>query len=65
MSRFTAPRPLPVVLSRKPRNPFVGPALLRQAGRHGIGPHGQRQSQQRALQRELRQIEFSHKDDVP
>lgn len=57
MSRFTSPRPQTVVHTAKPRNPLVGPALLRNAGRHRAPPHGQRQSQQLALQRELRQID--------
>ena len=49
----------------KPRNPLVGPALMRQAGRHGATAHGQRQTQQRALQGELRQLDFTIKDYGP
>lgn len=34
MTQFTSPRPLTMKL-RKPRNPLVAPALMRQAGKHG------------------------------
>ncbi len=34
MPQFTSPRPAALRSLRKPRNPIVAPALLRQAGRH-------------------------------
>ena len=39
----------------KPRNPLVGPALLRQAGKHANG--NRRQAAQRALQQQLSQLD--------
>ncbi|HEY1089884.1 MAG TPA: hypothetical protein VGE47_02220 [Burkholderiaceae bacterium] len=53
MARFISPRPMTVKLrGQKPRNPFVAPALQRQAGSHGSGK--ERQQAQRRLQQELR-----------
>lgn len=53
MAQFTAPRPLNLQL-RKPRNPHVAPALMRQAGRHDSG--NARQSARRELQQQLLQL---------
>ena len=52
------PRSSMTVLSLKtlkPRNPLVGPALLRQAGKHANG--NRRQAAQRALQQQLSQLD--------
>ena len=53
MPQFTSPRPLPAAM-RKPRNPLVAPAQLRQAGRHQ--PGHPRQDAQRALAQSLREL---------
>lgn len=55
MTQFTAPRPQRLQM-RKPRNPLVAPALMRQAGRHGNSAKAQRQSEQRSLLKEVRQL---------
>ena len=39
--------------SRKPRNPLVAAARVRQAGRHETAGHGARQQAAQALRREL------------
>lgn len=63
MSQFTAPRPRTLSL-RKPRNPLVAPALMRQAGRHGNhSAKAQRQSAQRSLLQEVRQLLQHNKAD--
>jgi hypothetical protein len=50
MPQFIAPRPINLQL-RKPRNPHVAPALLRQAGRHaGANP---RQAARRDLHKQI------------
>ena len=54
MSHFVAPRPQNIKLSlqtRKPRNPLVGPSLMRQAGSHARG--NERQTARRDLQRQI------------
>ncbi|MDM4767957.1 hypothetical protein [Pelomonas sp. SE-A7] len=51
MPQFTSPRANGLRLN-KPRNPLVGPALMRQAGRHGSG--AQRQQAQQRLHQELK-----------
>lgn len=56
MPQFTSPRPSVSLSLRKPRNPLVGPALLRQAGRHGGGVKSGRQRAARSLQQELQQM---------
>jgi len=53
MPQFIAPRPLNLQL-RKPRNPLVAPALMRQAGRHGSGKP--RQNARRELQKQIQQL---------
>ena len=53
MSRYTAPRPLNVTVS-KPRNPFVAASLMRRAGSHQIGKA--RQQAQAQLRQELEQL---------
>ncbi|MCE4539531.1 hypothetical protein LXT12_19960 [Pelomonas sp. P7] len=55
MPQFTSPRPLKLNV-RKPRNPFVAPALKRQAGRHQSpqDAHAQRQQARLELRRQLR-----------
>lgn len=53
MPQFTSPRPNALRL-KKPRNPLVAHALMRQAGRHNAGE--QRQQAQRRLQKELLQL---------
>lgn len=50
MTQFTSPRPLNLQL-RKPRNPLVAPALMRQAGRHGSTKP--RQAARRELQQQI------------
>ncbi len=52
MPQFTHARPMTAKALRKPRNPVVAPALLRQAGAHQ-GAHA-RQSAQAQLRQELR-----------
>ncbi len=52
MPQFTHARPLTAKALRKPRNPMVAPALLRQAGRHQ-SPNP-RQSAQACIRQELR-----------
>lgn len=52
MTQFTSPRPLTLKL-RKPRNPLVAPALMRQAGKHG--QLSRASSQRQNARRELRQ----------
>ena len=54
MPSFTNPRGRPAKALRKPRNPVVAPALLRQAGRHQ-GPHP-RQAAQSHLRLALRDL---------
>jgi hypothetical protein len=50
MTQFTSPRPLTMKL-RKPRNPLVAHALMRQAGKHGnFNPQS---SQRQAARKEL------------
>lgn len=49
-------RPLTVV-SRKPRNPLVAPALMRLAGRHGSNEKKPRQAARRDLQTQLAQLD--------
>ncbi|MCV2369492.1 hypothetical protein [Roseateles oligotrophus] len=53
MTQFTSPRPLNMKL-RKPRNPLVAHALMRQAGKHGhFGSNsGQRQTARRELHKQ-------------
>lgn len=41
----------------KPRNPWVSAARLRPAGVHRRSAHGERQRQQQALHRELRDLD--------
>lgn len=53
MSRFIAPRPL-TLKQPKPRNPLVGAAHLRLAGRHVDGKA--RQQASRDLREQLRQL---------
>jgi len=53
-SRHTL-RPL-IVVSLKPRNPLVAPALMRQAGRHG-GSAKPRQAARRELQAQIAQLD--------
>lgn len=57
MPQFTAPRPMTLNL-RKPRNPLVAPAQLRQAGRHQSprDAHAMRQQSQQQLRRLLRDM---------
>ena len=50
MPQFTAPRPINLQL-RKPRNPLVAPALMRQAGRHDAG--SPRQTARRDLHKQI------------
>jgi hypothetical protein len=52
MTQFVSPRPLTIKL-RKPRNPLVAHALMRQAGKHGQLTSGS--SQRQSARRELRQ----------
>jgi len=52
MPQFTSPRPLNLSL-RKPRNPLVAPALLRQAGRHQTAKDGKRPLARQQLKRLL------------
>lgn len=54
MPQFTSPRPAAAVALRKPRNPMVGPAQFRQAGRHQA-PHA-RQQQQQQLRQSLHEL---------
>ncbi|RVT88684.1 hypothetical protein [Inhella crocodyli] len=54
MPHFTQARPMTAKALRKPRNPVVAPALLRQAGRHQ-GPHA-RQSAQSQLRHALQDL---------
>lgn len=54
MPQFTSPRPSAATSLRKPRNPLVAPAQLRQAGRHQ--PPKPRQTQTLALRSELREL---------
>ncbi len=54
MPQFTQARPMTAKALRKPRNPVVAPALLRQAGRHQ-GPHA-RQSAQSQLRHALQDL---------
>ena len=55
MNTFTATaRPL-TLAARKPRNPLVGPALMRQAGRHASG--NPRQAARRALKLQITQLD--------
>ncbi|MDN3922690.1 hypothetical protein [Roseateles violae] len=55
MSKFIAPRPLRLSLrTSKPRNPLVGPSLLRQAGRHADG--NARQAARRDLLKQIQQL---------
>ncbi|MCV2361488.1 MULTISPECIES: hypothetical protein [Roseateles] len=53
MTQFTSPRPLNLKL-RKPRNPLVAHALMRQAGKHGHFNTGssQRQTARRDLHKQ-------------
>ncbi|WP_156421829.1 hypothetical protein [Paucibacter sp. KCTC 42545] len=56
MPQFTSPRPLggPALLKlRKPRNPLVAPALMRQAGRHGSSQAAKRQRAQIELRQQI------------
>jgi hypothetical protein len=55
MPQFTSPRPLLLTL-RKPRNPWVAAAQLRQAGRHTSARHPQRQQARQQLNRQLRDL---------
>jgi len=48
-------RPLTIV-SLKPRNPLVAPALMRQAGRHGCSAKS-RQTTRRELQAQIAQLD--------
>jgi hypothetical protein len=52
MTQFTSPRPLNLKL-RKPRNPLVAHALMRQAGKHGHFNTGS--SQRQTARHELHQ----------
>jgi hypothetical protein len=64
MSKFIAPRPKNLSVSLrapKPRNPLVGPSLLRQAGRHGGG--NARQLARRELQKQMLQLGADSKPD--
>lgn len=45
-----------ILTARKPRNPLVVAAHLRQAGRHQRSGSSARQQASRAVQRELRQL---------
>ena len=55
MSTFATPtRPL-ILAARKPRNPLVGPALMRQAGRHAGG--NPRQAARRELKQQISQLD--------
>ena len=55
MSTFTSSiRPL-ILAARKPRNPLVGPALMRQAGRHAGG--NRRQAARRELTQQISQLQ--------
>ncbi|MDC8784561.1 hypothetical protein [Roseateles koreensis] len=56
MSQFVAPRPQNSRMVIKPRNPLVGPALLRLAGRHRSSASAQRQNAQRTLKQELKTL---------
>ena len=47
-------RPL-ILAASKPRNPLVGPALMRQAGRHASG--NPRQAARRALKLQITQLD--------
>ena len=42
-----------VIATTKPRNPLVGPARLRRAGRHGASRKALRQQARQALRRDL------------
>lgn len=57
MPQFTAPRPSHLNL-RKPRNPLVAHALMRQAGKHGQQKLGssQRQATRRDLQKQSQEL---------
>jgi hypothetical protein len=57
MPQFTSPRPINLTL-RKPRNPLVAPALLRQAGRHQSTREASRMQARQQVKRALR-------DDLP
>jgi len=66
MPQFTSPRPLggPALLKlRKPRNPLVAPALMRQAGRHGGSQAAKRQQAQHAKSELRQQIEAMGRPD--
>ncbi len=52
MTQFTNPRPLTMKL-RKPRNPLVAHALMRQAGKHGY--FNTNSSQRQTTRKELKQ----------
>jgi hypothetical protein len=54
MPQFTAPRPQLLML-RKPRNPLVAPAQMRQAGRHGASAKAQRQQAKLSLRKQVQQ----------
>lgn len=56
MSQFTAPRPQLSLQGRKPRNPMVAPALLRQAGRHQAQRAAERQRAKQDLALEIRRL---------
>lgn len=56
MSQFTAPRPKLMQPGRKPRNPLVAPALLRQAGRHQAQRAAERQRAKQDLALEIRRL---------
>src|SRR5882724_5340675 len=64
MPQYTSPRPMNLAL-RKPRNPCVAPALLRQAGRHQSPRDAvsQRRSTRTELAQQLRQL--APPDDSP
>jgi hypothetical protein len=57
MTQFTAPRPQLLTL-RKPRNPLVAPALMRQAGRHGGSAKAQRQQANLSLRKQVQQTDL-------
>ncbi|HEY8977657.1 MAG TPA: hypothetical protein VIN75_25810 [Burkholderiaceae bacterium] len=47
-----------IVPTARPRNPFVAAARFRQAGQHGGGQGAERREGERALKRELSQLDL-------